>query len=314
MLRWAAIAVGIALVAGACGGADPPVPQSTTTTAPTTIVSSTTTVPPQSTTAAATTTTAPTTSPPPASREFGVFFAPADGQWFNALPIPWLFSIEPPDTGPPPDPLPGSVGWTRDEAVVTVNGVHTITEPGYQGMYQPGTVVAWRTVDGVGDPYDWQVGENTVVFEATFADGVVVREERVFHYDPSLTALTGSIIDLDRETPAVTFAAAAREMGGDDAVEYGPVTSVETYPIRPDAAFILLEPHSGGQPPPTVITFDQFVALMDKSKAGDCDYCDPPPCDNQCFFAAGGDISEYDFTIYVTSEGELQQLEQDWSP
>jgi len=180
----------------------------------------------------------------------------------------------------------------------------------------------WRTVngEGEGDPYDWEIGENLVVFEAAFADGTVAREKRVFSYDPLLNAFTGWMVELDRDLPSVTFAAATFAVAPEDDMNVGEVTSVVEYPIRDDAAFILLDPDSGGQPPASAIDFDEFTRLLDASEVG----CPPSdePWENQCFFASDygygfftpPDQPGYPFIVYVTEEGEVQQLEQTWGP
>lgn len=320
LIRRVVVGVLLVLVVGACdpdasSTIEPETSTSTTPTATQPPATSTTDAPTTTTAAATTTTTVP-------SYEVGVWAAPADGQWFAELPIPWVFAVWPEQEDPPRDAdgVPGAMGWVREPAVVTVNGVPADTEECHGCMGQSGGVLQWRTVHGEGDPYDWPVGESVVVFEATFADGVVTTEERVIHYDPSLDASTGWIVELNRDAPSVTFAAATFQPADDDGTEVGPVTSVIEYSIRDDAAFILLEPDSSGQPPASVVDFDEFVRLLDASEQG----C--PPSNEQsersCFFAAGMGIDFYSppdepgypFVLYITEDGELQQLEQTWEP
>jgi len=301
---------------------------STTATTPTTVPATTTSTTgvPTTTAVATTTTSVATTSTMTtvSSYELGVWAAPADGQWFNELPIPWVFAVWPEQEDPPggADGVPGAMGWVRQEAVVTVNGLPTETEECRNCMYQEGDLLQWRIGHGVGDPSDWDAGENLVVFEATFIDGVVVREERAFQYEPSLDAFTGWMVELDRAAPSVTFAAATFESADDDGTAIGPVTSVVEYPIRNDAAFILLDPDSAGQPPASVINFDEFTRLLDAAEEG-CPPSDEPwNPENQCFFASNHavgffspvDEPGYPFIIYITENGEIQQLEQTWGP
>ena len=229
--------------------------------------------------------------------------APADGQWFNELPIPWVFNVSPDQEDPPRDAdgVPGAMGSVRPEAVVTVNGLPT-----------DGEALRWWTAHGVGDPNEWSVGENGVVFEAVFPDGTVTREERVFFYDPTLETFTGWMVGLDTGEASLIFAASTYESAEDDGADTGPVTSVVAYPVRDDAAFILLDANSWGQPPPSTIGFDEFAVLVTRAHAGDCD---------SCFYASWSDFfaepedehgAEY-FVIYL-KDGEVQQLEQIWSP
>lgn len=273
----------------------------------TTTTASTTTTVLETTTASSSTTTTPTVL----SHELWIWGAPADGQWFSELPIPWVYARVP-ETDPPTDGVPEASGWTKEEAVVTINGHATAQE--WEKDWQGGSW-DWGPAPGEGDPIEWREGANAVVFEATFADGFVVTEERTIYYDPSLGRFTGWMVELDRDERALTFAAASIEAADDDGTDVGPVTSVKEYTIRDDAAFILLDPDSSGEPPASVVGFDEFVALLDKAEAGECKGAD------DCFFAWGSDFfvtadepGGYPFAVYVTEDGEIQQLEQIWGP
>ncbi|MEA2009459.1 MAG: hypothetical protein U9N78_02030 [Actinomycetota bacterium] len=324
VIRRSLVGALVVVAVTACSSDESSTTESAPTASPaptTTLVStaSTTDAPTTTTVGVTTTSTAATATP---TYELGVWAAPADGQWFAELPIPWVFPVWPEQEDPPreADGVPGAMGWVQDPAPVTVNGVPTETEWCHSCMGQPGDVLMWRTVSGEGDSYNWQGGKNLVVIEATFEDGVVVREERLVHYDPALDAFTGWIVELDRHEPSVTFAAATFESADDDGTDVGPVTSVVEYPIRDDAVFILLDPDSSGQPPASVIDFDEFIRLLDASEEG----CPPSgdPWENQCFFASGlgvnlfssPDEPGYPFVIYITEDGEVQQLEQTWGP
>ena len=163
------------------------------------------------------------------------------------------------------------------------------------------------------------------MFEATFSDGTVVTSTRTIHYDPTLNESTGWLVDLDRNARALTVAFAPY---GNPDPQAGPweeflseATSVSTLSIADDAAFVLLEPHSGGWPPPEALTYDEFLVVIDKAEAGDCDYCATPQCDNPCYFTASpyghsffsppdepGDA----FIVLITADNRIQQIEQIW--
>lgn len=278
----------------------PPTTASTTSTASTTTTVTTTSV-------AVTTTTAP-------SYEFVVWAAPADGQWFNELPIPWVYTISPPDTGPPPEPVPGSSGWTRDAAVVTVNGHPTTTEECNGCMYQQGRMWAWQTIDGSGDPHLWVEGSNVVIFEAAFGNDVVVDEVRTIHYDPTLETLSGWMVDLDTDNRTITFAAAALEPAEDDGTDIGPVTSVAEYQVRADAVFILLDVDSGGEPPATAVGFDDFADLAKRAHAGECDECFYGSWPDTMFALPDSEPGGKNYFVMYLQDNTIQQLEQIWSP
>jgi hypothetical protein len=239
-----------------------------------------------------------------------VWAAPADGQWFAEPPVPWVYSVETPIEDPG---VPGSMGWTREEAVVTVNGHPTDSESCDNCMYQHGRLWKWRAVEGDGDPYGFEPGTHSVVFEATFDDGVVAEEVRTFHYDPSLESFSGWMVELDQDERTITFAASTYESSDDDGADTGPVTSVVEYPVRDDAAFILLDVDSGGQPPPSAIGFDEFADLVTRAEAGDCSRCFFASFPGVLFGEADTQFGGHYFWIYL-KDGEIQQLEQNWSP
>ncbi len=313
MVRNLVVGVGVAVMLVSCGTDSGQSDTTTTATITTTVVSTTTSVASSSTTVAfSSTTLVPETTTTALSYELGVWAAPADGQWFNELPIPWVYSVEPPDTGPPPQPVRGSSGWTRQEADVTVNGYPTDSETCRNCMYQRGQLWQWRAEAGSGDPFGFEPGTHSVVFTATFDGGVVVEEARTFHYDPSLEGFTGWMVDLDPDKGSITFAASMYESAEEDGADTGPVTSVVAYPVRDDATFILLDVDSGGQPPSSTLGFEEFADLVARAHAGDCD---------RCFYGSDSDFfaepdaergAEY-FVIYLR-DSEIQQLEQIWRP
>ena len=79
--------------------------------------------------------------------------------------------------------------------------------------------------------------------------------------------------------------------------------------MRGDAAFVLLEPNSSGEPPETVADFDGFVSKIEAPINGE-----------GSFFASRGftlttpDEPGYPFALLVAPQGALQQVEQIWGP
>lgn len=314
MVRNLAAGVAVVVMLVSCGTDSGDSNTATTRAINTTVASTTTSVAPSSKTVdRSSTTLAPETTTTTLSYELGVWAAPADGQWFRDLPIPWVYSIWPPDTGPPPEPVPGSTGWTREEAAVTVNGHLTDSDSVASWAYQHGQVWRWRAVDGSGDPFDFEPGTHSVVFAATFNDGVVVEESRTFHYDPSLESFSGWMVELDQDQRTITFAASTYESADEDGADTGPVTSVAEYPVRDDAAFILLDVDSGGQPPPSAIGFDEFADLVTRAEAGDCSRCFFASSPGVLFGESDTQFGGHYFWVYLR-DGEIQQLEQNWSP
>ena len=285
--------------------ADPPATSATP-------VETTSTSSASSTSAAVPATPGPTSTTEAVSHELGVLIAPADGQWFAELPIPWVFARWPAEHEDEEDFVIGALGWTRDEAVVTINGIPADQEWCTGCVAQPGRVLEWRASDRVADLSDWDVGANTLAISATFADGTVIEETRTFHYDPVLTVFSGWMVGLDEIGATITFAASTHEMGDEDAAITGPVTAVVEYPVRDDAAFVLLDVDSGGYPPSATIGFLEFADLVTRAHAGEC---------KGCFFASWGEMfapsdagGASQYFLASIRDGEIQQLEQVWTP
>lgn len=311
MVRNLVVGVGVALLVVSCGTSRSDAEPSTKVTTSTTIDSSTTSVVPSSTTTASSSTTAaPATTTTTLSHDLGVWGAPADGQWFNELPIPWVYPVEPPIDQ---DGVPGSMGWTREEAVVTVNGHRTDSEWCDNCMYQRGRLWQWRSVEGEGDASDWETGGNPVVFGALFGDGVVFEETRTIYYDPSLESFTGWMVGLDQYERTITFAASTYAPAEEDGADTGPVTSVSAYTVRNHAAFILLGVKSSGEPPPSAISFDEFADLTTRAQAGECQECFFASWPDSLFAEPDSEHGAHYFWMYL-KDGEVQQLEQIWSP
>lgn len=162
---------------------------------------------------------------------------------------------------------------------------------------------------------DLQEGQNVLGFEAVLDDGTVLTENRSIYYEPALTSVTGWIVDYDPTQWSITLAVAPWESPDDEPwQQFGEVTSVDTYQVTVDAAFILLSPESSGEPASTVIEFEAFTAILDLAEAGECG-------DPQCFYGShpGGITSPPDepgepFAVLFTPDGQIRQLEQVWSP
>ena len=325
MMRRFVGAVSVALMIAGCGAPSPPSSGvergSSTSAVSTTTLAMTETV----STALGVTTSSPavpsttrssrptTTIGETPSHELGIWAAPADGQWFAEVPIPWIFAVRPPESDAEAGGVPGASGWTRDAAVVTVNGIPADHEWCTGCMGQRGSLLAWRMTDGDGDPSGWTVGENTVAIVATFNDGTVVEDTRTIHYDPTLAVLTGWMVDLDQADATITIAASTYESAEEDGAEAGPVTSVVAYPVRDGAAFVLLDVESSGQPPDATIGFDAFADLVLRAQAGECSDCFFASWANQLFVESDAEHGAHYFVVSL-KDGEIQQMEQVWSP
>jgi len=247
----------------------------------------------------ASTTTTPespaTTSSAPA-RVFELFYVPANGMYLvTQSDFRWM------------------TGTVSPEAEVVMNERPAEVE-------NSGAVARWFVrdtydPDGATDvppslTLDLDPGSNTLEFTATFADGEVLKRQREIFYDPELQRETGSIIEWSTDDRTITFAIAPYGSVNDEPWgQFGPITKVETYPVRDDAAFVLLEQNSSGEPPEMVADFDAFVSEIEAAINGE----------GRIFasrgFALGTpDESGYPFAILVTPEGAVQQVEQIWGP
>ena len=157
---------------------------------------------------------------------------------------------------------------------------------------------------------DLDPGSNTLEFTAIFGDGEVLMRQRQVFYEPELQRETGWIIEWSADDQTITFAIAPYGSVNDEPWdEFGPVTRIETFPVRDDAAFVLLEPNSSGEPPEMVADFDTFISEIGAAIDGD-----------GSFFASTGfalatpDEPGYPFAFLVTPEGAVQQVEQVWGP
>lgn len=253
---------------------------------------------------------------PDEPHRLSIFYGPVDGQYYAM-----------------PDTL-----WTNGsvcpEAIVTVSGFPAEVRVGER----TGEMPYWNIELTVAEDCTAArpciaAGSEPIrmVYQADFADGTSITQTRQFTIDRTLQTFSGWIIEIDDDPPSVTFGAATYEPGDDDGTIVGPITSIETYPVLDDAAFILLQPDN--MPPKRVLTFDDFYLLMTTIETGCPPGSDqaqlmstPPSTDYdgyyQCFFAtsrgiemtAPTDTPGYPFTISITPDGEVRQLEQQFSP
>lgn len=278
-------------------------PAPTTPTTPTTTQVSTTstTDAPTTTTVAVTTTSVTTTTLP--DHDFWVEFGPPHGYVAATDVFDWV------------------LGTVQPEAVVTVNGEATELNERGDGSYE------WALVNGTaqdGDPRNWvtiplREGINSVVFRAEFDDGTTMTHQRQVTLDSALDTRHGWIVETGSATGDIMFAVAEfvpiPDSGdsGDIAGEmWGTPMAVETYPVHPDAGFILLT-QAGGRPTATVIDYNAFVAAVDRSDTGAC------PESEDCFWKASHGVTSppqgpggLPFLAYINTNGELIQLEQQW--
>lgn len=273
---------------------------STSSSSSTTLSTSTTIKPAATSTSgpASTTTTSesPATTRAAPSRSFELFYVPANGMYLvTQSDFLWL------------------TGTVSPGAEVRMNELLAQVE-------DTGAVARWFVQDNndpegeAGAPpsltLDLDPGSNTLEFTATFADGETLKRQRQVFFDPELQRETGWIIGWSTDDRTITFAVAPYGSVNDEPWdEWGPLTKVETYPVRDDAAFVLLEPNSSGEPPDGVADFDAFVSEIETAIDG-----------NGSFFASRGfalttaDEPGYPFAYLVTPEGAIQQVEQIWGP
>ncbi|MFC2153363.1 hypothetical protein ACFLQ7_01875 [Actinomycetota bacterium] len=234
---------------------------------------------------------------------FGIEFGPPDGCVVTTEVFEWV------------------LGSVYPEAVVTVNGERAeISEAGdgsYEWTLANGTIPDGDPRNGVTIPL--QDGVNTVVFHAAFDDGTIVTRRRHVTLDTTLATHHGWILDTGDESGEIRFAVAEfvsipdSGEGGYIAGEmWGEPVSVDTYPVRPDARFILLS-QAGGRDPAFVLDFTAFIDAVHRADSGECSES------KDCFWKAfhGVTASPQDpgglpFVAFIDTDGNLVQLEQQW--
>ena len=283
----AALAVS-ALVVAACTGSE----GSAGSTAVTITAQATTTSVTVAATAAAVDGSAATTA---VAKEFEVWIAPPDGTHFQQPLVSWFIW-----------------GHVRPEAVVTVNGLPTEAqrleefEPDVDpDMWRWSTALTFgRTADVSAIPLE--EGRNVLVFEASFADGSTLREERVVYYDPTLQRITGYIIEITQEgEPHATIEIAALEYGEFGLEQVTEDTTITEFLIAGNAVFVVF----GDDQSLLGLDVEGLTQLAETAAGGN-------PDEDLWFhfiYPAGiHSAAPWDFLI--TPDGLIQQANQLYSP
>jgi hypothetical protein len=215
-------------------------------------------------------------------------------------------------------------GLVRPEAEVTVNGLPLLVEPSLteRGWW------TWGAPDAEGG--SWSVplreGENTVIFEALFADGDALTETRTVLIDPTLTgraSLFLSAIDDDPATVRLEVGSYGEPDYTEGASDIGDSETLDV-PVADDAVFKLLSidgwTYHG-------YDFDGLVELLAFIDDGNCQPCDPNvaegsgpslECSDRCIWTSWGyhDPGRYGYLgiSSMTTDGELQQFTQAYDP
>lgn len=289
MVRNLMMGVCLLLCAGACSSDEP-----TTTALPSdltslTIATTTSTAPMTTTTVSLTTTT---TAPP---RVFHMEWGPIDGQYTNA-------------------DVPPSLGGVRPDALVTLNGMPTDTD--FCGSWAGwGDIYCWGfgfTEEGLPQfEVDLDEGRNALVYQALFDDGATMNVELTVHYVPTLTETEGWLVDVvPGNPPTAVIDFVEIEPGEDDGLDVAGEPRRESVPIAENAAFIILEQDTPGNRPAHVRSTVEMLDLVATVKAGG----------TVDFLFWGYLLPEEDMiggvpsTFLINIDGELQQMEQWWSP
>jgi len=290
VVRSLVIGACVAAILSGCTQTDSASSISTTVT-PATQPDSTTslTVPP--TTIRASTTTSTTTTYPPGLM---VLAGPLDGEFVR-------------------EQIDYSVwGDVRPEATVTVDGVGTNSEELPETIWGTGWH-RWRTPeDPVPEALALEPGVNTTLFQALFADGTTLVEERTFTFDPTLRRETGYMLGLTLSIPpTVTVAHATLEYDEWGLYQVGDTSPPVEVPVATDAAFIVLH----WRPPESrVRDLTEFAELAaTASIQGEVEGA----WFNQLFPAPGGELdwaTAAPWAFLINQAGELQQAYQLYTP
>lgn len=312
-MRHLAALVIVIMAAAACssdGDSSATEPSLSTSTASSTVPASTT-----STTDAPTTTSVPVTTTTTTTVTPGTTTDRGNGDM--ATPSPRVFHMEwgPVDGQYILNDVPPSYGGVRPDAIVTLNGAPPAIKK-YCGSW-----VRWEDMHCWGFGYTDEgvpksdaaldIGVNVLAYEAAFEDGETLRTQLDVVYDPTLNASEGWLIDVVAgDPPLAVLAVVDIEPGEDDGIDVIGEPRQETLPIATDAAFIILENDTPGNRPSRVRTTDELLALIESVKAGD----------TPTFLFWGALLPVEDMfggvpsTFLTNTDGELQQMEQWWSP
>lgn len=223
-------------------------------------------------------------------------------------------------------------GLVRPEAEVTVNGLPLLVEPSLieRGWW------SWGAPDAEGGSWSLPLaeGENTVIFEALFADGDTLAETRTIVVDSTLTGRASafqSLVDDDSPTVRIDIGTYEGPECPEDACDIGD-SELRDVPVAEDAVFKMLSidgwTYHG-------YDFEGFVGLLAFSEEGNCRPCNEylwtddlgprPECPDRCFFGSEGTITREGSYVagppygllgisLINAEGELRQFTQLFEP
>jgi hypothetical protein len=212
--------------------------------------------------------------------------------------------------------IPPTNGGVRPEASVTLNGVLAQLE--YCDLWwEWEDVYCWAFGGRAGlqplnldaDDVGLEPGLNVVELRAVFEDGETMESQLTLHYAPELVEVEGWLVDLlsgDPVRAVVDFV--DLEPGEDDGIDTIGQPERRAVPVAKDAAFIVLVSDTISAKPAAVLTVAELAKLVEREKAGD-------PMDDlywgRVLFDDRGGVPS---TFLLTTNGELQQMEQWWSP
>lgn len=211
--------------------------------------------------------------------------------------------------------IPITYGGVRPDAVVTLNGVEIQTE--YCGAW-----VEWEDVYcwGFGVPQrglprinvELSAGLNTLTFEADYPDGEIRKQEFTIYYTPDLIEVEGWLVDIEPGDPTLALIDIVElEPGDDDGIDVIGDPERKAIPIASDAAFIILDRTTISARPERVLSFSEVHELVAREKNGETlqelYWGRILPIEDSGIFGVPS-------TFLLTPDGEIQQMEQWWSP
>ena len=197
-------------------------------------------------------------------------------------------------------------GVVRPESAVSLNGLRMETSEPRPQIWEYRDVSAWHLREYSsatwGDILD--EGNSVAQFRAESESGNVLTVDRAVHFDPRLEFTTGWLVEILPGNPPTAIVEIARFEGGedDDTVVVGDTNRL-VLTIPDDAAFILLEVPNEGNLPDAVMDRETFLDLAALAASG----CELTDYFHSCLL---GTPSE----LWISNEGELQQVKQIWTP
>ncbi|MFC2153334.1 hypothetical protein ACFLQ7_01715 [Actinomycetota bacterium] len=154
-------------------------------------------------------------------------------------------------------------------------------------------------------------GANMLVYRAVFDDDTSMQVEVEVVYDPTLVESEGFLLDIIPGDPLQAIIGFVDiEPGDDDGLDVFGEPRRETLPIAKDAAFIILEHDTPGNRPAQARTTQELLDLIGEVKSGNT-----PTYLFWGFLLPEEDtIGGVPSTFLINTDGELQQMEQWWSP